>query len=118
MTTSPIALPQTITTIQIEPERITRSGHLAYFPYAGAQYSMSTLLCACAGIAIELAADGTPREYINATYTCAQHGPHQSTAIRCAETTQHRPSQIFAWVEQRHARDRRVAWGMAQRRTA
>lgn len=105
--------------MQIDIETITRSGHLAYFPYAGAQYSMSTLLCACADIAIELAADGTPREYLNATYICAQHGTHQSAAIRCMEPiANHRQSQVFAWVEQRHARDRRVQWGMDQRRTA
>lgn len=102
----------------IASEHVTRSGHLAYFPYAEHTYSLSTLLCACAGIAIELAADGTAREYINATYTCAQHGTHQSTAIRCATTPQHKPSPVFAWVEKRHARDSRVQWGMAQRRTS
>jgi hypothetical protein len=100
---------------QVPIEAYTRSGYVAYFDHAGARYSLSTFLCNCAELSITLSSDNTPREYLNATYTCATHGAHQSTAIRCAApSVTHTDSAAFAWVEQRHRRDRRVQWGMAR----
>ena len=90
---------------------VARSGHLVYFTYAVAQYSLATL-CSCAGITVSLVVDGTPRDYLNATATCPTCGPQQATALRCYTTPAHQTTQAFAWVEQRHARDRRVGWGM------
>ncbi len=88
-------------------DTFTRSGFIAYFTYAGASYSISTLLCNCADVTIVLSADGTPRDYLNATYACAQHGTHQSTAIRSLVAT---INPRFPISRPRQARG--AAWGM------
>lgn len=96
----------------IDQTTVTRSGYLVYFTTDGATYSFSTL-CNCPAVTFEAqAVDGA--DYMNVTYTCAAHGTHTSAALRCAETPHSKPSAVFARSEQRHARDRRVSWGMKQ----
>ncbi len=94
---------------------LRRSGYLIEFKYASGDYSLGTF-CQCPDITLDVAGSGQPLDYLNVTVTCAAHGAHKNTASRCPEFV-HIKSAAFAWVEQRHARDRRAGWGMPQRRT-
>lgn len=97
------------------------SGSLRTVDINGTAYNVSGG-CQCAGVEIL----STPRPFdpadsVSVEIRCAVHGTSSGSAIKCGlpfkcEVVDNRG--VFAWAEARHERDKRVAWGMKQRRTA
>lgn len=89
---------------------------------AGEPYSVSHLYCQCADATIELTPHkNDSKEMVSVVIHCRQHGDLKSAAIQCGlpfrcETITN--TAVFEWVNARHDKDRRIAWGMKQRRKA
>ncbi len=98
-----------------EPITIDRkAGFPLRFTLAGQDYQ-AIAQCECEAEAITLY--DTPRENDRlgertVLIHCSQHGDQVSLALVPHSETYSRSA--FAWVEQRHRRDRRVAWGMSR----
>lgn len=92
------------------------SGTLRTVTLAGESYNVAHLYCACAGATIEAALHKhDPQDTVSVKIHCPKHGMLNAAAIKCGLTFSCEPvtnATIFAIVEERHAKDRRVAWGM------
>ncbi len=90
-----------------------KAGFPIHFTLTGQEYRVIAQ-CECAAELITLydapRADERPDERTVLIH-CAQHGEQISLALIPRAETYSRAA--FAWVEQRHRRERRVAWGMS-----
>ncbi len=89
-----------------------KAGFLIHFTLAGQDYRVIAQ-CECAAEFITLydatrSADRPDERTV--LIHCMQHGDRISLALVQRSETYHRA--VFAWSENRHRRDRRVAWGM------
>ena len=105
----------------VEPTQ--RTGLLVYFMHTDRAYVVTTTFCRHA--AIDLAVYVTGREVLgglSVIYACPTCGTHHTNAARCVSPSESyigtpRASAVFGWSEDRHARYKRVQWGMSSRRT-
>jgi hypothetical protein len=101
-------------------EPTLRTGLLVYFKQDDRVYVVTTTFCQHA--VVDLAVYVTGREVLgglSVIYACPTCGTHHTIASHCLSPSESyidtpRARAIFGWSEQRHARDKRVQWGMSR----